>query len=123
MTINGKSVPVRNGKWKEFNKHAVLIAEGHFVNGKKHGVWREYYDADGGLMIEECYRHGVSHGRFSSYHPNGQLLSEGEFRNGLREGYFKIYDENGTNIKNIFFSSDYEIENIDEDRAGRNSTG
>lgn len=116
--ISRKPVQTRNGKWKEFNKRAVLIAEGYYVNNKKHGVWREYYDThgglNGGLMIEEAYWHGVKHGRFASYHPNGQLLSEGQFQNGLREGCFKVYDESGRNIRNIIFALDQEIENRDE---------
>jgi antitoxin component YwqK of YwqJK toxin-antitoxin module len=123
MTANGKTIPLKNGKWKEFNKHAVLIAEGYFINGKKHGLWREYYDSDGALMIEENYRHDVSHGRFTSYHPNGVLLSEGEFRNGLREGHFRIYDDNGRNIKNIFFINDREVEGVDENRDGHKTAG
>lgn len=109
-----KAVQIRNGKWKEFNKHAILIAEGYYLNNKKHGIWREYYDHDGSLMIEEVYSHGISQGQFASYHPNGQLLSRGEFKNGLREGIFKVYDENGTNIRNIVFFGDQEIEEIVE---------
>lgn len=108
--LSRKAVQTRNGKWKEFNKHAILISEGVYVNDKKHGVWREYYDNNGSLMIEETYWHGVQHGRFASFHPNGQLLSEGEFQNGSREGCFKVYDENGTNIRNIVFANNEEIE-------------
>ena len=88
----------------------MLIAEGHYVNNKKHGVWREYYDSDGSLMIEETYWHGIQHGCFSSYHPNGQVLSKGQFQNGSREGCFRIYDESGTNIRNIVFDNDQEVE-------------
>ncbi len=106
---NRTAAQIRNGKWKEFNKHAILIAEGYYLNNKKHGIWREYYDHDGSLMIEEIYRHGISHGWFASYHPNGQLLSRGEFKNGSREGIFRVYNENGTNIKNIVFFGDQEI--------------
>ena len=114
MDLSGrKAVQSRNGKWKEFNKHAILISEGHYVNNKKHGIWREYYDSTGSLMIEEAYWHGVQHGRFASYHPNGQLLSEGEFQNGSREGCFKVYDENGTNIRNIVFLDNEEIGDVD----------
>jgi hypothetical protein len=104
-----KTVQVRNGLCKEFNKHAILIAEGYYLNDKKHGTWREYYDHDGSLMIEEVYSHGIPDGPFSSYHPNGQVLSSGEFRNGSREGVFKVYDENGTNISNITFIGDKEV--------------
>jgi len=112
--LNRKAVQTRNGKWQEFNKHAILISEGVYVNNKKHGVWREYYDSNGSLMIEETYWHGVQHGRFASYHPNGQVLSEGEFQNGSREGCFKVYDEDGTNIRNIVFANNEEIEQGDE---------
>jgi antitoxin component YwqK of YwqJK toxin-antitoxin module len=105
---------LKNGKWKEFNKHAILIAEGCYINNKKHGLWREYYDHTGSIMIEENYQHGIQHGRFASYHPNGSLFSEGQFANGLREGYFKIYDENGNNVRNLWFVNNNLIEDIKE---------
>lgn len=105
-----KADPMRNGKWKEFNKHAILIAEGRYVNDKKHGIWREYFDDNGSLMVEEAYSHGVPDGRFISYHPNGKPLSKGEFKNGLREGVFTIYDENGSIIRNMVFFRNKEIE-------------
>src|SRR5688572_26823227 len=123
--INRMPLQTRNGKWKEVNKRAVLIAEGHYVNNKKHGVWREYYDSNGGLMIEENYWDGVQHERVASYHPNGQLMSEGQFQYGMREGCFKVYDENGTNIRNIIFVADQEIEASDgyKARVGSTTTG
>ncbi len=99
---------IKDGKWKEFNRHAVLIAEGFYVNGVKHGMWREYYDETGTVSIEENYRHGIPHGPFRSFYPSGLLFSKGQFVDGLREGYFNIYDEQGKNIKNIYF-----INNID----------
>ena len=120
--VSRNAVQSRNGKWKEFNKHAVLIAEGNYVNNKKHGVWREYYDSNGGLMIEESYLNGVKHGRFASYHPNGQVLSEGEFQYGSREGCFKVYDENGTNIRNIVFLDNEEIGVFDGYKRGVEAT-
>jgi antitoxin component YwqK of YwqJK toxin-antitoxin module len=110
---SGKTIKRRNGKWKQFNKHAVLIAEGNYVNNKKHGTWREYYDHTGTIMIEEDYVHGVQHGRFVSYHPNGQIFSEGKFHNGMREGYFRAYDEEGKNIKTLLFINDNQIEDIE----------
>lgn len=103
----------QNGKWKEFNKHAVLVAEGNYLNNMKQGLWREYYDS-GELMFEEYYNNGIQHGRFASYHLNGQLFSEGRYHNGLREGYFKIYNENGNNIRTLLFINNHQIEDIDE---------
>lgn len=93
----------RNGKYKEFNKHGVLVSEGVYVNGKKHGLWREYYDHTGSIMIEEHYKHGIPHGRFSSFHPCGRVYSTGMFVDGSREGYFRVYDEQGVNIRNLYF--------------------
>ena len=105
---------VKDGKWIEFNKHAVLIAEGVYVNNLKHGMWREYYDDTGSILIEENYRHGIQHGFYRSFHPNGQMLSEGSFDNGSREGYFRVYDEHGNHIKSILFVHNIKVEDIDE---------
>ena len=112
---NGRNA-ARNGKWKEFNKHAVLIAEGHFVDDRKHGLWREYYDT-GELMLEEHYDHGVQHGRFASYHSNGQVWSEGNYVEGSREGQFRVYDENGRNVRNLVFINNVKIEDIELDKS------
>ena len=86
MVRSTKVNQIKNGKWKEFNKHAVLIAEGIYINNKKHGPWKEYYDHTGTIMIEEDFLFGVQHGRFISYHTKGHVLSQGEIHNGSREG-------------------------------------
>jgi antitoxin component YwqK of YwqJK toxin-antitoxin module len=109
VQLTETATQIRNGKWKEFNKHGVLIAEGMYVNDKKQGTWTEYYDQSGSKMIEEDYRYGVQHGRFISYHPNGRIFSQGQFVNGLREGYFKAYDEFGKNTRTIFFVNNIQI--------------
>ena len=105
---------IKNGKWKEFNKHAVLIAEGVYLNGMKHGTWREYYDDTGAIVVEEDYWYGIQHGRYRSFQPNGRTFSEGQFVNGLREGYFKIYDEYGNNIRQILFDNNQKVEDSNE---------
>lgn len=99
----------KDGKWKEFNKHATLIAEGVYLNGVKHGTWREYYGDTGSILIEENYTLGIPDGIYRSFHPNGQMYSQGEFVNGSREGYFRAYDEHGNNIHNILFINDQEV--------------
>jgi antitoxin component YwqK of YwqJK toxin-antitoxin module len=111
---NNEVNPVKNGKWKEFNKRAILIAEGIYVDGKKHGTWKEYYDHTGTIMIEEDYHHGVSHGRYISYHPNGQVFSRGEFREGLRQGAFMVYDEHGNLSRKLMFVNDIQIDDTTE---------
>ena len=105
----------KNGKWKEFSKQAVLIAEGHYLQDVKHGVWKQYYET-GELLIEETYDKGVLHGRYASYHPNGRLFSEGEYKHGNREGYFTVYDEAGRPSKSLLFVNNLMVEEVDMSR-------
>ena len=106
----------RNGKWKEFNKQAVLISEGNYTHDLKNGLWRQYYET-GELLIEENYDNGVLHGRYASYHLNGWLLSEGLYKNGQREGYFYVYDERGNQLKCLLFVNNVQVDEIDTSRV------
>ncbi|MGC3947686.1 MAG: hypothetical protein QM762_24815 [Chryseolinea sp.] len=102
---------VRDGMWVEYNKHAVVIARGNYVNNLKTGLWREYYDT-GELMIEEHFVLGVQHGRFATYHPNGQCCSDGMYEEGRREGQFFLYDEDGRHMRSLTFKRDVLIEDV-----------
>lgn len=104
--------PPRNGKWKEFNKQAILVSEGYYVQDIKHGGWKQYYET-GELLIEETYEQGILHGRYASYHLNGQLLSEGNYEHGKREGFFEVYDEDGNPVKRILFMNNVLLEEVD----------
>lgn len=101
-TIFKKPTQPKNGRWKEFNKHAVLIAEGNYLHDRKHGLWKEYYDT-GQLMMEEMFENGMQHGQYITYHLNGKVLSVGNYVNGQRDGYFKIYNECGDHVKSMLF--------------------
>ena len=103
----------RKGKWKEFNKEAILIAEGHYENDMKQGPWIQYYET-GELLIEEVYHQGILHGRYVSYHMNGAIMSEGPYINGRREGVFNIYDEDGKEIRSLLFVNNILIETVDK---------
>lgn len=107
---------LKEGRWKEFNKHAVLISVGHYMHGNKHGQWVEYYDS-GELMLEECFENGILHGRFATYHPNGNLMSEGEYVRGCREGFFTIYNDERQHIKSLLFRADNLMEELNEPSA------
>lgn len=102
----------KNGKWKEFNKQAVLVSEGYYQHDLKHGVWRQYYET-GELLIEETYEQGILHGRYASYHMNGRLLSEGEYQHGKREGFFNVHDEDGKPVKRLLFVNNILLEESD----------
>jgi antitoxin component YwqK of YwqJK toxin-antitoxin module len=109
-----KAKGAKNGKWKEFNKHAVLIAEGHYLRDLKHGLWRQYYET-GELLIEEVYHHGILHGRYAAYHLNGKVMSEGHYVHGNREGYFRLFDEQEQHIRSLLFINNMLVE---EEKAG-----
>jgi len=106
----------KNGKWKEFNKHALLISEGSYHQDLKDGLWRQFYET-GELLIEETYQHGVLHGRFTSYHLNGRPLSDGHYKYGQREGYFHVYDEDGKQLKSLLFVNNVLVEELDTSRV------
>jgi antitoxin component YwqK of YwqJK toxin-antitoxin module len=116
----GKKKP-KNGRWKEFNKHAVLVAEGMHNDGLKHGIWRYYYDT-GEPAIEETYVNGRMHGTYTSYHLNGSMMSEGQYENDCREGPFNIYNEQGELLKvmhfvnNILMSENYSSSELSTER-------
>ena len=105
----------RNGKWKSFNKQAVLISEGHYQYDLKHGLWKQFYET-GELLIEETYDQGVLHGRYASYHMNGALLSSGQYQHGRREGYFNVFDESGKPVKRLLFVNNIQVEEVDDTR-------
>lgn len=101
----------RQGTWVEYNKHAVVIARGSYLDNQKHGLWREYYDT-GELMLEENYVQGIAHGRFATFHPNGQACSEGSFVNGQRHGAFRVFDEAGRHVRTMVFEGDVLMEEL-----------
>jgi len=102
----------KNGKWKEFNKQAILVSEGFYQHDLKHGIWKQYYET-GELLIEETYDQGILHGRYASYHLNGRLLSEGDYQHGKREGFFNIFNENGQLTKRLLFVNNVLLEEVD----------
>ncbi len=92
-----------------------MVAEGHYCQDLKHGIWREYYET-GELLIQEMYDHGVLHGPYCSYHANGNVMGKGQYIHGSREGYFKFYDSTGKLIKTTFFVNNEEREESDEQK-------
>ncbi len=102
---------LKNGKWKEFNKNAILISEGFYVEGLRDGLWRFYYDT-GELLIEEEYNRGKKHGKYNSFFRCGNLMSQGKFLDDIRQGKFKVYSEQGKLTKVMVFKDDELIEEI-----------
>jgi antitoxin component YwqK of YwqJK toxin-antitoxin module len=52
-------------------------------NGRKHGNWKYFY-ADGKVMMEGNYKHGLENGYFKEYDKDGNLISTDKFAEGTK---------------------------------------
>ncbi|GAB4376158.1 MAG: hypothetical protein Kow0075_03040 [Salibacteraceae bacterium] len=92
----------RHGKWvitgADENEEGYdaddIIAEGEYDNGRKVGVWKEYYPS-GKLKAEITYVSGRPRGPYKRYYENGQVEEEGNWELTKQTGTFKRYYENG----------------------------
>ena len=99
-------------------KNGRIIAEGILKdNGKKEGLWKEYYD-DGSLKSEGNYKNDWKTGKWKYYYPNGQLEETGEYINGKPEGEWTWYFPSGKLLRKMNYYQglpDGEITEYDED--------
>ncbi len=121
----------KQGKWILYSSMANStgygtihkLAEGKYIDGKKEGVWKDYYyngkcrnlvtfkkdKANGFVTIYhdngdtlECGNWQKDHwfGNYRSYYPNGNIKFEFLFdKNGKRNGLQKYYCENGSLLR------------------------
>lgn len=68
-----------------------------YKNGKKHGVWKRWYD-NGRLLNEATYENGQLQGAAVFYHPNGLVQFKGEYQNDVKVGFWQSFDEEGQQI-------------------------
>jgi len=74
----------KNGNGKEYELDTnILIFNGEYLNGKRHGIGIEFYD-NGELKFEGKYLNGKRHGIGKEYDDNGEIVFEGEYLNGKR---------------------------------------
>jgi antitoxin component YwqK of YwqJK toxin-antitoxin module len=94
--IDGNGVAQKNYvKYFDLKENQIEIKGQYDENGKKTGVWEEYYE-NGQLKTSYHYLHGEKHGVFKSYYEDGTLwMHMDKFVNGKREGQWKSYHENG----------------------------
>jgi antitoxin component YwqK of YwqJK toxin-antitoxin module len=53
--------------------------QGSVINGKKEGVWKEYYN-NGKLKSIANYKNGFKEGQEKSYYPNGNVYNEMSYK-------------------------------------------
>ncbi|MFY9309004.1 MAG: toxin-antitoxin system YwqK family antitoxin [Bacteroidia bacterium] len=96
--VNGK----RQGKWIVTNKIAnkpcytpeQKVEEGAYVDGKKTGIWTEYY-CNNNMKSKITYENNRPSGYCIMYHENGKIKEEGTWKNNRWNGDYKLYYENG----------------------------
>ena len=100
--INGK------GKVKEYFIDGSLRFEGEYLNGKRHGIGREY--GMFGLEFEGEYLNGKRNGKGKEYQSSSLVSFEGEYLNGKRNGKGKEYKGG-----KVIFEGEY----LNDQRSGK----
>ena len=95
--INGK------GKVKEYDYQGKIKFEGEYLNGKRNGKGKEFWDGE--LYFEGEYLNGERSGKGKEYdhYNNRKLRFEGEYLNGERNGKGKEYNKDGE----LIFEGEY----------------
>lgn len=89
---------VYHGKYIDYTQGEQYVTEGHYVNGKKDGAWKEFENA---VFYENNYVNGKLHGKQTIRDIARKPLGEKEYRNGILHGPFTEYnyDEPGIVMK------------------------
>jgi len=89
--LNGK----KHGVWKQFiGKGHVLSAE-KYLNGKLHGESRFYDPTTHEAIKLITYLHGDKHGAANLWYPSGKMMKEFIYSYGNMNGLFVSYYESG----------------------------
>ena len=85
MSVEGAlTVPVYNGKGKQYDGNEGLLYDGGWLNGKRNGQGKEY-NAYEGLLYDGGWLNGKRNGQGVEY-ANGKKVYEGWWLNGMRNG-------------------------------------
>lgn len=89
--LNGK----REGITRKYYDTGELLEEVEYHNDRKHGNWVQYFDS-GKPRLRAVYADDKRNGPFIIYYENGQVEINGAFRENLMEGDWTYYDEQGS---------------------------
>ena len=102
-----------NGYEDDLNKEYKLLFKGEYLNGKRNGIGKEYYQNF--VVFEGEYLNGKRNGKGKEYDSEGEIRFEGEYLNGDRWNG-KGYDSTGKNIYTIKNGNGYvKIEGYNEE--------
>ena len=75
--------------------NAIVITRGRIIDGRKEGVWYEWY-ARGKPFFSGEFINGLPEGIHNWWHINGELRAQGPYLHGKRHGVYKSWYENGS---------------------------
>lgn len=91
----GKEVKIEE---KHFHLDGKLKMTGKFLNGKREGEWKAYFN-NNQLQSIGAFKNGERIGPAKVYFPTGKLRYEGQYENNKEVGHWKFYNEEGKLIK------------------------
>jgi len=87
------------------NNDSILL--GKYVNGKKDGEWKKFYE-DGNLKEIRNYENGVKHGKHLGFFQNGKKQFEYNLKDDEYHGLKKTWNKKGVLIQEMNFIMGYE---------------
>jgi hypothetical protein len=86
---------VPHGPWRDWTPAGVVLQEGEYREGTKHGSWTTYHPEGGGLATRGHYADGRLEGDFESWHPNGVRAEITSYEKGAANGPAMAWHSNG----------------------------
>lgn len=103
--------------YTEFYDNGQIKIEGKTVNGKRHGVWKSFYE-NGLKWSETSFNMGLKSGITTTYLEDGMMRYKGQFYNDERTGEWLFYDSVGYIMKKIDFTPRQDSDSLNVDLEG-----
>jgi antitoxin component YwqK of YwqJK toxin-antitoxin module len=88
------------GLYEELTPRGKQVVEGHYLDDKKHGWWREKTEL-GVLTLEEHYKYGKLDGAVRKF-IDGKIAVEATYKNGKAEGPYTEYRDGKPSLTGQF---------------------
>lgn len=103
--------------YTEFYDNGQIKIEGKTVNGKRHGMWKSYYE-NGLKWSETSFNMGQKSGLTTTYLEDGMMRYQGQYYNDERTGEWLFYDSLGYIMKKIDFTPRQGSDSLNVDLEG-----
>ena len=95
--------------WSINYYYPFTLSEIYYVNGKKHGIAKEWCDGRKKLKKREHYTYGTLNGLSEEWSCRGKhyLIRSTEYKNGKKDGVEKVYDNINYKDGSLYSSIEY----------------